>query len=84
VHKIAESGVHVHEIAESGNHVHEIVGGDAETSPKNMKVAYLIKAKRSENGSPAVIPDNGFISSQSIVMSLATAAFGFFVARMRR
>ena len=44
-HKISPAGEHVHEIAESGSHVHEIVGGDEETRPKNMKVAYLIKAK---------------------------------------
>jgi hypothetical protein len=45
VHEIAESGNHMHEIRSGGSHTHEVVGGDEETRPKNMKVAYLIKAK---------------------------------------
>ena len=44
-HGITESGTHVHEIRSGGSHTHEVVGGDEETRPKNMKVAYLIKAK---------------------------------------
>ena len=84
VHKIAESGGHVHEIRSGGAHTHEVVGGDAETSPKNSKVAYLIKAKRSENGSTAGTSTDGLITSQSVVLSLVTATFAFFAARMGR
>ena len=45
-HKILPKGSgHMHKIAKSGEHAHKIMGGDTETSPKNVKVAYLIKAK---------------------------------------
>lgn len=83
-HTVSTETAHSHKISSAGEHVHEIVGGDAETSPKNMKVAYLIKAKRAENGSPVVTSTNGFITPQSVVLSLVTSIFGFFVARMRR
>ena len=83
-HEISLANPHSHEIRSGGSHTHEVVGGDAETSPKNIKVAYLIKAKRSENGSPAGTSTDGFITSQSVVMSLVTATFAFFVARMRK
>ena len=83
-HGIHVSGVHRHSMDEAGSHVHEIVGGDPETSPKNSKVAYLIKAKRSENGSTAGTSTDGLITSQSVVLSLVTATFAFFAARMGR
>jgi hypothetical protein len=53
-HEMRFGGNHTHTIMRSGNHTHQISGGDTETMPKNMVVAYLIKAKPTPNYSEKI------------------------------
>lgn len=53
-HEMRFGGNHTHTIMLSGNHTHQISGGDKETMPKNMVVAYLIKAKPTPNYSEKI------------------------------
>lgn len=47
-HEISVGGSHTHQVSESGVHNHKISGGDEETLPKNVKVAFFIKARPSQ------------------------------------
>lgn len=42
---LSSEASHTPDIVESGEHTHNIIGGDEETCPKHIMVAYLIKAK---------------------------------------
>ena len=78
-HDITPGGKHKHDIAESGAHMHAISGGDKETSPKNAKVFFLIKAKPEKDGPRPPPPGS---DPMSVITPLATAVLAVFIAKV--
>ena len=84
-HTIGPAGTHAHDIAMSGEHIHSISGGDEETSPKNAKVVYLIKAKpERERECEREHKSGDSLSIKDFLIPLATSVAVVFVAKIRR